>query len=841
MATQLFINSGTFVDVTSYVHSLIFKDNGQNALNKLTVNFKRNIITTDENPSDQVEVKLIVDDIAIFGGKVEKPVSDFPLYSIIAYSYGSELLDKFENTVYENQPPEDIAKSIVETDTDLVYASTATSGITIEKIVFKDKKKSECLGILSSLLGWSFRTDINKKAYFEPPGTISSGLSLVVGTNVFGKPVWDYNPDWVISKVIVEGGKQQFFKTETFATGTFVTLAYEPSGTVQVFSDGVELNPTVDGALDGDYTVDASNGKILFNATGTNPSVNYSYLVPIRIEQVSQVTTTKKELKIENKSIKSFTEARKIGRDLLASRQVPKKSTKLPVYGFNSNLIAGYLINVQDEQETDTDGIGINENFVISQVDYKYPEETTIITVNTNDYLLYDMMRDIDEKLRQLSQDDTDTSIIQQYKIWFDNVNVSLDDRWDVYTRTVNDSWIWGDAIWGITKWGDRREGDNFKSYDVISSILVAHFMMNGSVSDSSATGLTTISETDISYVTGKINQTGTFNGTSSKAVIQHDDALNMNDTGFTIASWIYLDSDGVGSSRRIFSNGTTSSTEGYIFGVSTTNKLNLTISNLIDGANSYDSLNTLPNDTWVHIAVTWATGTGAIVFYVNGEIDTSVTGITSINDENRNMDLCAHFTSDYFKGRIDDLRIYNRPLVQSDILTIYNRGSGTESQKTGLLSSIWQITGTGTISGNKLSLGGGATAKYLGMDTTTYSTKNIKVDLDYDTGTADSLELIFRQSHTNSFYTAIFHKTNSQIDLTETIGAVTTSVATTSFSFSDSDSFVLVAKDKNIKIRDSIKWLIDTTGTTDSSGEIQFNAVGGGVSLDKVEIYTGV
>lgn len=494
MTNKIYIKTGSdWVDVTgTYVAGFTFLDNGKSALNTLTVTFKRNLIETTENPTYDKEIKWEKDGTAIFAGRIDKPTGEFPYLTISAFSYGAELLDKFVNAVYENKTVEYIAQDVIETDTSLTYASTGSFGITIDLIPFRDKKKNEVLSILSEIVGATFWTDPNKNAYFEKSGVSNSGLTLTVGSNVINQPKWDYNTSNVIKKIIVEGGTQEFTTEQTFNGTDTGSFTYEPTGNIKVTSDGVEINPTVQGTTTGSYTVNAESKSITFDATGTY-TVTYSYAVPIRVSQIASNSFTNKELKIKNKSIKSYTEARKIGRQVLSLRQSPSKSTKCIIPGFDSGLKSNYLITVVDDNETDSSGNSINESFLIEKVKYVYPNNVTEISVGTNEYLIYDLIKDIDSKLRELAQEEGNQNIVQNYRYFLDNVEISITHRIVRYLRNVNDSWIWGQAVWGTTKWGDRKDGDNFTSYgsytieDYWSS--TGSFSVSGNVLNINGTG----------------------------------------------------------------------------------------------------------------------------------------------------------------------------------------------------------------------------------------------------------------------------------------------------------------------------------------------------------------
>jgi len=463
--------SGVWEDITDYVMSFRYIDKGKEALTKIKLQMRRDILDTTNSPEFQDEIKWEYDGTAMFAGRLEKPESEFPIMEYTVYSYGAEFLDDYHNEIYTNQSPEAIAQDIVDNQTELTYNSTEASGVTIERIVFRDKRISEILKFLADALGWIFYTDPQKNAYFEEAGQYNSGLTLEVGTNVRGKPKWDYNSKWVINKVIVEGSKQSFTTQETFSgdesTKTF-TLTYEPFD-VTVTVDGTEQTPIVEGTTSGDYEVKTEDKEIVFDsapASGTdNIVVDYAYKVPIRVIQTRKTDYPNKTLKVKKKSIKSYSEARDVGREILAQRSEPKKMSRIPTYGFNENLKTGYLISVVDEKETDSNGDSIDEDFLIQKVEYRYPQQTTVVTVGTNEYLLFDLLHDIRSRIRELEQEDSNIDIIQQYSFNQETVEVELVNNTYEYERDVNDSWIWGQATWGTTNWGDRRDGDMFSSY----------------------------------------------------------------------------------------------------------------------------------------------------------------------------------------------------------------------------------------------------------------------------------------------------------------------------------------------------------------------------------------
>jgi hypothetical protein len=74
-----------------------------------------------------------------------------------------------------------------------------------------------------------------------------------------------------------------------------------------------------------------------------------------------------------------------------------------------------------------------------------------------------------------------------------------------------------------------------------------------------------------------------------------------------------------------------------------------------------------LPLNTWSHIAVTY--GDGFLRFYVNGTQAGSVAQTGNIQTSTGPLRIGGNSVwSEWFAGRIDEVRIYNRALTQAEI-----------------------------------------------------------------------------------------------------------------------------------------------------------------------------
>jgi len=214
---------------------------------------------------------------------------------------------------------------------------------------------------------------------------------------------------------------------------------------------------------------------------------------------------------------------------------------------------------------------------------------------------------------------------------------------------------------------------------------LIAHYKFNGDSTDSAGTNDGT-TDTDISWVTGKINQAASFNGTSSNIDIPNSSIFNLASTSFTLAAWVYVASGSSGR-RTIFSRATTGSKKGYRFDIESDGTFAI---GLGDSSNFtyFKSDQVVGTDAWHHIAITKLTTT--LRFYYDGAQDKVITtGVPStFTEDERSSDIGSHFGSgEFFEGYIDDLRICNDDLRLKSIKDIYNEGNGYENDPPGFVA----------------------------------------------------------------------------------------------------------------------------------------------------------
>lgn len=473
MTTTIQLYTGTsYEDIDSdKVINAKFVNSGTAALDKFECSLRRDVLDDTHSPTYSKDIRLVNDGTVIFGGKISGRETEGGILGLLCYSYGEEFLDRLVSKVYDNKDVGEIIEDVIANFTNLTYASSNSTGIIVDKIAFNKKTVAEIIEFFSKALFYRFRTDYLKNCYFEKDEAENSGVTLTVGDNVINIPLWDRNTNDVVTKITVEGGTQNFTTQDSYtasASQTDFILTYKPNAAIKVTVDGTEKQPEVESSSTGDYIVDIEEQKqIIFNTPltgGETVVIAYTYDRPIQVEAEiyleddfgNQIIKERFEKK---KYIKKYQEARKYAQKYLSVFGQPNKSTTLIISNFNADLVAGNIVRVIDSYE------GISENFVIQGVEYKYPENQSIIYVGASNEVIYDWQKEVMNRLQELATNEQNIDVFQVNRTIIENINIDLTPTLFSYNRKVYDSWIWGTSTWGEDKWGDRREGDDFESY----------------------------------------------------------------------------------------------------------------------------------------------------------------------------------------------------------------------------------------------------------------------------------------------------------------------------------------------------------------------------------------
>jgi hypothetical protein len=158
------------------------------------------------------------------------------------------------------------------------------------------------------------------------------------------------------------------------------------------------------------------------------------------------------------------------------------------------------------------------------------------------------------------------------------------------------------------------------------------------------------------------------LDGVNDLVQVAHNTVLNPGTNGLTVSAWVDPDPStgtrlAVGKERSgglgygLYSRGSTGPPAVSVF----------TTSNLSQSASS-----SLTTTTWSYIALTWSSNT--LRLYVNGTLVTSRTTTGSYGTSTGPLVIGGTSTaSNYFDGLLDEVRVYQRALSQSEIAADMN------------------------------------------------------------------------------------------------------------------------------------------------------------------------
>lgn len=185
-------------------------------------------------------------------------------------------------------------------------------------------------------------------------------------------------------------------------------------------------------------------------------------------------------------------------------------------------------------------------------------------------------------------------------------------------------------------------------------------------------------------YTNGNIGKGFQFDGTNSHVVIQDESALAL--TNFTIETWVKFDgmdspgTAGAGIQYLVFKKNTQATDfEGYwlgksqatgsdafVFRVSTSNNVTATVRS-----------STIQTGVWYHVVV--MRGPDYIRLFTNGQFAAQATVSFDQNYGPEPLYFGSSGQPTYdrkFKGKLDEVSIYNRPLTTNEVVSLYLSGS---------------------------------------------------------------------------------------------------------------------------------------------------------------------
>ena len=204
-------------------------------------------------------------------------------------------------------------------------------------------------------------------------------------------------------------------------------------------------------------------------------------------------------------------------------------------------------------------------------------------------------------------------------------------------------------------------------------SSLAAHWMFEGNANDSSGNG-NDGTVNDATWTEGKIGEALSFDGVNDYVEIGDNESLNINET-VTISAWVYNQQD-MGQSAVAICRGSYR-TNGWYWWID--HKSWRIAINSPDNYARISSHYSVPFNEWHHLVSIIDNHNRQIHFYVDGVLQATEDMPFAFAENENSLYLGRYNNSDSFnwKGVMDDVRISNVALNDSEIQDLFQMGQG--------------------------------------------------------------------------------------------------------------------------------------------------------------------
>ncbi len=184
------------------------------------------------------------------------------------------------------------------------------------------------------------------------------------------------------------------------------------------------------------------------------------------------------------------------------------------------------------------------------------------------------------------------------------------------------------------------------------------------------------------------------WNNSSDKIIVVSNPQTQLT-ASFTISAWINPINSTYGTGpnyHAIIEKWGSTGDASYLIGLRPTG---VPFVNTHDGSltTGLDALQSVPQNTWTNIVYTQNADTGNI--FINGVLDTSRTGMVIplvMNNDlifGSNDSYNSGWAGDAFEGIIDDIGMWNRPLTENEVLSLYQSANSTALLENSILNQL--------------------------------------------------------------------------------------------------------------------------------------------------------
>lgn len=156
------------------------------------------------------------------------------------------------------------------------------------------------------------------------------------------------------------------------------------------------------------------------------------------------------------------------------------------------------------------------------------------------------------------------------------------------------------------------------------------------------------------------------FDGSSTYISLPSLDGVHSSDGDRTVSAWVYAD-DHSDAYNHVFQYGTGSTNNA--FSIATRSDTGLS-EHTWGSSPSRNSVSSVPTGQWVHLAITYNKATSTRTYYIDGSSVGSITdqGAPDTQFSNARIGARLNDLTEYWDGRIQDVRLYDEALTQSQI-----------------------------------------------------------------------------------------------------------------------------------------------------------------------------
>ncbi len=273
--------------------------------------------------------------------------------------------------------------------------------------------------------------------------------------------------------------------------------------------------------------------------------------------------------------------------------------------------------------------------------------------------------------------DFTFDGVIDNVRVYSRALSASeIKELYNIGTSKFNSSFSPGDLSRGLVGWW------TFESKDMKNNVRDR----SGNNNTGYMSGFTS---TSTAVTRGKIGQGLRFDGVNDYVNLNSPSSLAMNNSNaFTFTAWAYPLNNTSNPGDIIIRGSSLNSADATVYYLA--QSASGWVGRVSDGTTRITlttSAGTLATNTWQHIALVWNGGTKTLKIFKNGISIGTATDVAfnTLWDGDDAADRKTSIGADtrvdprhYFRGNMDDMRMYNRALSVSEILDIYkDTGSG--------------------------------------------------------------------------------------------------------------------------------------------------------------------